>query len=837
MPDKPLPDINNELNALPFPEEVKDQIYNAFYAVSDHDSKKIFESLPIPGKLKNDFYQKRYQSLYTTPKPPSPEQQQDSSWLPSWDKVKQNAPRSIVNAVKGPALSVPMGLERDWQTGINVGKDAAQAYKTGGPVAGLQAGAESLVKNAVVNPIFGMVEHLANRVMHPSQSLEEDPVGTVVDYATALIPAARAGSGAVRGARAATAAGESMIGGAFKGAKGAFKPKVAEQAAPAAEVVAEEPTVNVNDKSFMNPQPRGPIHDYINSKKTTRVEGTKPIFDKSKSPTYRKKNLLGSGPPPVVTEPPPGSVIKSPGFTNRPSGESVSTEPPPRPIAGLLPEAETAQVPQPPVGRQLPAPAENPAGIDLSSLSSEYKVSQDALHKFNQLDTATLEHVAHQADEMVKSMMAGEVIDPSGIAKAAESSRAARAILQQRSYYMEGTRSPLEYSTQSAPIPGNAPEITAHTADAKQAGSMPTTTTPKTAAPPSVQGKKNTPAKKPAPAPAPKAKAPAIQPAKAAVTPEVVKPPVVENAPAPPAKPVAAAPRKPAKAANPAKPAAPAPAPVVEEPIAPSVKVEAEAPKIEPVKSEIQTKLEDPKAEPAQAASKPSDMGGYTEAPIGKDGKASYRDATGLGATQMRKGERMFTRLDKQGYADRVTVYEQNGKVNVLDTEENTLGSYPAGTSAEDAISQYVNKSSKPQAAAASASAGATAAPTPKPTAEAAAAMEATPKPAKAEPAKPSAKAPDTSRGEELSKRIKAGKPNKTIEIGPEDSVDTNDKFATDSSHSFTVKRKSKASHEEYRAVKIGDGKYKIENDDGKVISIHEAKNPKDAINKAIGKD
>jgi len=39
MPDIKLPDINNDLDALPFDDATKDQLYNAFYAKDETESK------------------------------------------------------------------------------------------------------------------------------------------------------------------------------------------------------------------------------------------------------------------------------------------------------------------------------------------------------------------------------------------------------------------------------------------------------------------------------------------------------------------------------------------------------------------------------------------------------------------------------------------------------------------------------------------------------------------------------------------------------------------------------------------------------------------------------
>lgn len=801
MADKQLPDINADLDALPFDESVKTQIYNAFYAKDDSQSKQILEQLQIPGKIKNDFYKRRYDTLYGTPQPPAAAQQQPKQEGPgTWEKVKQNAPRSAANLVTGLAMAPAAPL-------VNAGQSVKGAYE-GFKKGGVQGALEGSIK-AGIDPYIHAAEHVANSVFHPIDSIEQDPFGTVLDYVALVDPVIRAGS-AVRAGATEMAAGSAAKTGLIDNVmNAASKAKEAFVGKPKAAPVASEPPP-ANKPIEPGTLKTGPVQKLRDSKLTTKVEGTKKIFSEPpKAPPFPEKpstsvakksdtpqpspgsqgarfksdpngNIYdeASGNPvdaeivePSIpqTQPPPqlGQAGPQPRFYASESGEVLdASQPPPSTYqpggAPQLPAAQqNAALPQSNVKGYLPEATPDPAYVDINSMATEYKVSPDTLHKFNQLDINTLEHVAHQADQMVQQFVSGEVANPELLAKASESSRAAKALLKQKSQYMEGTRPTNQYPTDQAikAEAGLAPQ------DAPQSGSTPPATEPPPKFAPKsdipvtdlyksmskankgvspdpdatwntrdmardernnlsvsqeMQSSKGTkPAKPKTSTPKAQAKAPTVETPADPVQAEVAKPPA-KTAAAPPA----------------------APAPVVaQEPVTPAVTVTESAPVVEPVKSEIQTTLEPaveatapvaetpapvinapaPQAEPVKATAasqatpsrgqklkdkldqkkaieapkpekKASSDHGFKEAPLGKDGKASYRDSGGIGSVKVRKGERMFTRLDKDGVAENVTVYEQNGKVNVLDTEDKVLGSFPAGTSAEDAISQQFGK-------------------------------------------------------------------------------------------------------------------------------------------------
>ena len=586
--------------------------------------------------------------------------------------------------------------------------------------------------------------------------------------------AARAGAAEMSAGAAAKTGLIDNVANAFGKAKEAFigKPKPAPVG-----TVKEGPEMPIQGPASNKPiQPgtnkTGPVQKLADSKKTTKVEGTKKVFtEPPKAPPFPEKPSTSVAkksdtpqPPPgsqgarfksdssgniydeasgnpvdaeIVepsvpqTQPPPqlGQAGPKPRFYASESGEVLdASQPPPSTYqpggAPQIPAAQqNAAISQSSVKGYLPEATPDPAYVDINSMATEYKVSPDTLHKFNQLDINTLEHVAHQADQMVQQFVSGEVANPELLAKASESSRAAKALLKQKSQYMEGTRPTNQYPTDQAikAEAGLAPQ------DAPQSGSIPPATEPPPKfapksdipVPPQKPVKGAAPAKPKTSTPKAQAKAPAVEAPAAPVQAEVAKPPA-KTAAAPPA----------------------APAPVVApEPVTPAVTVTESAPVVEPVKSEIQTTLEPaveatapvaetpapvinapaPQAEPVKATAdiqatpsrgqklkdkldqkkaieapkpekKASSGHGFKEAPVGKDGKASYRDSGGIGSVKVRKGERMFTRIDKDGVAENVTVYEQNGKVNVLDTEDKVLGSFPAGTSAEDAIAQQFGK-------------------------------------------------------------------------------------------------------------------------------------------------
>lgn len=858
-----LPDINDELNALPFDDATKDQLYNAFYAANDADSKKILEALPIPGKLKNDFYERRHNALYSTNQPPATQakQGQDKPMV-DWGKVKENAPRSLTNVGKGLLKEATFigPMERSQDAVLDAGKSAADAYKNtqGGMVdkvkAGAQAGAESVVKSAI-SPIFGMIEHMAHSVMHPIDTLEQDPAGLVLDAVALVDPALRAG-GAVRGAVQGAKAGTGIIQGAKTGFKNSGLKFGQKKTAPEEEAVTQEPPSAVE---WGSQKDRGPVAEWKKAQEPRpRVEGTKPILDKSKRRPVEPPPVVPSTAVAKVADTPPGmprgARFKSDAQGNiydEASGNVVDAEivepdlpvtsAPPKQLGegGPMPRfyasqsgdvidaaspiprgqpvnqrqiAGSPQRPQLTQGGQrlLSEAAPDPAMADLNSMSAEYGVSIDSLHKLNQLDPFTLEHVAHQADAMIQDLIRSEVANPasaSELARASETSRAAKALLKQKSVYLENAKDPSAYPTE-AQIQGQpTPQI----GDAAQKGVMPETAPPPSAAKPTASAK----------------------PAQIPSEPQTPTIPVTKETPA-------ATLRKNVKAAKVSKPATPKAEPpipvahpVAAEPIKPAVTVQAQAPVVEPVKSEISTTLEvptpapaapktepvKPKAEPVKPkaeAPKPaakkepealkaepvkseSDHG-FKEAPIGKDGKASYRDNTGPGTVELEKGERMFTRIDSGGMAENIVVGEKGGKIHLMDTSGDTIATYPAGTSAEDAIAQKFGKKTEAP---------------------------------KAETPKTS---PPPSRGEALKGKLDAKK--SAIKIAEDEELLAEDSHASTTSHSFSIRKKNQSpgpQERSYRAVKKGGGKFDIQNDDGKTIATVEAKDFKEAIAKATG--
>lgn len=681
MADPQLPDITAELQALPYPNEVKAQLFDAFYAEKkgkDEHVNAVLDRLDVPRELKNSLLDRRQRVVYPevfkqTSAPPAAAKPQGPGVL---ERAGKNAPKSGANLIKGALSEATLlgPMERGAKQIQSVGQKTVEGYKSGGLPGAVNAGLEEGVSQ-VINPVIGAAQKIGHSLTSPLESFAEDPFGTVLDIVSVAVPLAKNARGigsaveggvqALKGGKPGTATPPSSpglmdrLGGAFKAAKDGFTGKPAEAPQPPTQAPQQNTSGPAAESARVFESGQKPVSREglqkqqdlkakIESKRTAPPPKIESGVVKYKQPKTESRfvadesgNMADTTTPPVYT--PVESEIVEPQatrFYSGPGGTVDATARPVQPLTPQLPSAERPSLPQSQTKGLLPEASPNPGNIDIQALSSEYNVSPDSLYRFNQLDVPTLEHVASQADNMVQSMLKGDITDPSALQKASESSRAARAILQQKSYYMEGTRSPLEYSTKSAPIPGNNPDVSAAipVKGVQAKVGSPTTTPPKSASRP---------------------------PSTAAVDkPVPVDKPVSATTSKPTEIPKTAPPPKAAKSKFQTQP--------VPKPIQPPVATVTEvAPEVATVKSPVPQKLEAPaapkKGEPVTNAQKTATRESEAlkrrigdkakKIEPGKDGKVTYKNSKGEARTIPA--------------SDSMDLYEMNGETYALGTDPN----------------------------------------------------------------------------------------------------------------------------------------------------------------------
>ena len=708
MADPKLPDINAQLDALPYDEAVKTQLFNAFYAANENESRAAFESLPIPGKLKNDFYEMRQNAFTKSQAPPVTKQPPTEGIMA---RAEKNLPRSGANFVKGlvaaaleatgtmiPDVLKEVGIgqgSRLTQSVKNVGQATGKALKTGGVGAAIDAGLEQGVTEAFA-PILGFAKHVASRVMNPMESFAEDPVGTVADVAAVAVPALRSEKGVAAINKAKGAVGikpkptpvkPNQSGQAAESAKvfeSGTKPVSRERAAKIEELRSKIKTKPTAPPPVVEkPKPLRPDQKQLASPEKPRfVAGKDGITDTDTPPPFSpvEAEIIDPVPQPQKALPP---ASPAPRFYASETGEVAdASKPVATPVPGQkqLPAPKTAeQQALPAAAEQKALPAPSQGQIDHAKIATEVNSDTQTVANLDKLTNEQLHDIIGQFSKDPAADFSSPTFDPAIYEQSRRIRNTAKAVMRERAAGPTiGADKPINY-TPDTPVP-----------QTKFVGGeeVPVIEPKSAVAVNSKEVAQPTPTPAPAPDPAPSPVEPQVQ---VAVEPQVpvVEPVTPVEAPiTPPAKPVV----KPPVASKPsAKPAAAPAKPKALEVAQAQVKASAPptvkpAAKQEPVTPTVTAKAEavEPVASPVPQVLKEGD--GFTEASI-HNGKASYKTKSANGNIDVKPGERAFYR-EIDGDTDIYTVRESGGKVNVYDIEDNVVASYPKGTPAEKAMEQ-----------------------------------------------------------------------------------------------------------------------------------------------------
>jgi len=335
-PKTKLPDIQQQLDALPYDDTVKENIHNAYYAADPKDMYAVLGQLPIPNDVKNKFVDLRMSTETRTQAPPAAPQKG------YWQQTSENVPKSAAKVITGlpgvssvQAVTEPGASKKPLQTyskamaglplasalpeAVEAGASAIEGYKKDG-LTGAIAGAIT----PGWNKLTSVVDHYVNLAAHPIDSFRDDPIGTAVDVASIAIPSLRMGAEGKLGAKAQQLA-QKVPGFKPKAASPPEAPVVPET--PATAVSSEPPPVNKareSAKVFEGPQQKPASRELMERLKAERErpKGQKqePAPAVSKTETSQSKSL--------TTVPKP-----------KPSTEALSTQAKPKPFTEAPPKS------------------------------------------------------------------------------------------------------------------------------------------------------------------------------------------------------------------------------------------------------------------------------------------------------------------------------------------------------------------------------------------------------------------------------------------------------------------------------------------------------------------
>lgn len=219
------------LDGLKLDNNQKADLFDAYYADDDASAKSILDKVNVEGAIKNNIFEARLRGdisfispVKPTTQPPVAAPVAPAAQAPVqapipqpgiMDRAMKNAGRSLGSTVDtlaagafGPTAPI-QGIQRQ----VN---ETIQGYQKGG-VPGAILGAVAAPFLQTSDMITGAAKHIGKLVSSPRESFAEDPFGTIVDVASAVIPEgmlARAGGGLTGGTLAGIKAARS--GGTFK---------------------------------------------------------------------------------------------------------------------------------------------------------------------------------------------------------------------------------------------------------------------------------------------------------------------------------------------------------------------------------------------------------------------------------------------------------------------------------------------------------------------------------------------------------------------------------------------------------------------------------------------